>query len=90
MRDYDVPTWERTERADFWRKYKFDPDQTQEDMTLNYLKYFGSITDLEALFAFDCRRLSARIYNLRSRGFQIDTEITKGKKNYAIYRLSDK
>ena len=58
-------------------------------MALEYVQKFDSITPLEALTAFGCLRLSARIADLRADGHNITTEIHKGKKNYAIYRLED-
>lgn len=62
---------------------------THCEYVLEYLKTFGSITQLEALQAFGCMRLSGRIADLRADGYNISTEINKGKKNYAIYRLEN-
>lgn len=60
---------------------------TQTEATLEYMKRYGSITPLEALNAFGCLRLSARIAGLREDGYVIDTAIAEGKKKYAIYSL---
>lgn len=60
---------------------------TQMEATLEYMKRYGSITPLEALNAFGCWRLSARIADLREDGYVIDTAIAEGKKKYAIYSL---
>jgi len=43
-------------------------------MILAYLMTGKSITDMEALLMFDCRRLSGRIYNLRKL-HNIETEM---------------
>lgn len=81
----------RTTRARYFRQeYYADnaDDYTQCEFLLQYLQRFDSITPLEALTAFGCLRLSARIADLRNDGYSITTEIHKGKKNYAIYRLN--
>ena len=82
----------RTARAKYFRQeyYTDNADNyTQCEFLLQYLQKFDSITPLEALNAFGCFRLSARIADLRADGHVITTEIHKGKKNYAIYRLED-
>lgn len=82
----------RTARAKYFRnEYYADhaDDHTQCEFLLQYLQKFDSITPLEALTAFGCLRLSARIADLRADGYVITTEIHKGKKNYAIYRLEE-
>lgn len=79
----------RNTRARYYRKEYFDPDKTQCEMALEYLQKFESITPMEALTAFGCFRLSARMADLRADGHDITTEIHKGKKNYAIYRLEE-
>ena len=79
----------RTKRASYYRDECFDETKTQCEMALEYLQKFESITPIEALNAFGCFRLSARIADLRADGHSITTEIHKGKKNYAIYRLGD-
>ena len=79
----------RNTRARYFRQEYFDANKTQCEMALEYLQKFDSITPLEALTAFGCLRLSARIADLRDDGHDITTEIHKGKKNYAIYRLED-
>ena len=45
---------------------------------LDYMKTHGSITPLEALNAFGCMRLGARIYDLRQAGIQIRCEMEAG------------
>ncbi len=65
--------------------------QTQNEQILDYLKSGKSITPLEALEFFQCFRLSARIFDLRSDGHNIITKnITNDKKTYAQYHLLGK
>ena len=82
----------RMTRARYFRKEYYEDladDHTQCEFLLQYLERFDSITPLEALTAFGCLRLSARVADLREAGHNITTEIHKGMKNYAIYRLED-
>lgn len=69
---------------------------TQEQRILDYLKENGSITSWEAIKEFGATRLSAIIYNLRNRGYNITT-IYKSAKNrygdvvgYGVYELKEK
>lgn len=62
---------------------------------LNHLKENGSITSMEAIEHFGATRLSAIIFNLRKRGYDIET-IPTGMTdryghavNYAKYVLKD-
>jgi len=66
--------------------------QTHNDLILKYLKTHGTITAMQALDNFGCFRLSARIYELRALGHDIDTQIvrTTTGKNIAQYRLKEK
>lgn len=64
---------------------------SQNAKILKHLKKHGSITPLEALTKYGCFRLSARIYQLKSLGFSIKTEIIhnlKLNKRYAKYKYS--
>lgn len=67
---------------------------TQNEMILKYLQDYGSITPLDAIREFGCLRLSARIADLRARGYEIETEIQTSKNRYghsvgfARYRLN--
>lgn len=79
----------RDKRARYYKSEYYDPKRTQCEMALEYLQKFGSITPLEALTAFNCLRLSARVSDLKADGHGIITEIHKGKKQYAIYRLEE-
>lgn len=68
-------------------------NDSQCNMILFHLKEYGKITAKEALQLCGCMRLAARIHDLRSKGFPINTEIreyknTAGNKvRYAIYSL---
>lgn len=61
---------------------------TQTQTILEMLKR-GPVTDLEALKHANCRRLAARILDLRRDGHQIETErfTTRGGANVARYHL---
>lgn len=43
------------------------------EAVLNHLKEHGSITSLEAIENYGATRLSAIIFNLRKRGYKIET-----------------
>lgn len=63
------------------------------DLILNHMKKYGSITSKEAFELFGCTRLSARIYDLRDKGYQIATDSRTEKNRYgvsttfAVYKL---
>ena len=44
---------------------------TQNEMIINHLKEYGSITQLEALRDYGCMRLASRISDLRKTGIKI-------------------
>lgn len=62
---------------------------------LDYLRAFGTITALEAIRDEGIYRLSARIYDLRRKGYNIFTEMISVKNRYgdfteiARYRLEE-
>jgi hypothetical protein len=57
-------------------------------MVLKHLKRHGTITPVQALNLYGCFRLAARVYELRARGFVIETEKHDSPDaNWAIYRL---
>ena len=70
-------------------------ETTIESQNLRIRKYLESgrsITALDALHAFNCFRLGARIHNLKSEGMNIESEMIEimsdGKtKRIAKYRL---
>ena len=55
---------------------------TQDDMVLQYIYDFGSITTWEAFTEFGITRLSARIYNLRNAGHNIQKKFESTKNRY--------
>lgn len=55
---------------------------TQEDMVLQHLKDFGSITALDAMREYGIMRLSARILNLRKQGYKITTDYVTNKNRF--------
>ena len=61
---------------------------TQENQILNHLKQHKFITSWEAIQEYRITRLSARIYELREKGYQILTKnITENGKTFAEYSL---
>lgn len=50
---------------------------TQAQLVLEYMKEFGSITPLEAIQDLGVYRLSARIADLKKKGFSIQTKMEK-------------
>lgn len=44
---------------------------TQNEMIINHLREYGSITQLEALKEYGCMRLASRISDLRKTGIKI-------------------
>lgn len=47
---------------------------TQNERIIEYLKTFGSITQLEATQELGVLRLPSRIFDLRSKGYKITSE----------------
>ena len=61
---------------------------TQENIILDHLKEHKFITTWEAIQEYRITRLSARIYELREKGYQIITKnITENGKTFAEYSL---
>lgn len=69
--------------------------QTHETRLLEYLQKNKTITQLEATAELGNTRLSATVFNLRNKGYNIITEPTKAKNrwgentNFGTYRLVD-
>lgn len=64
-----------------------DPKKTHEECVIDYLEKYGSITPLEALIAFGCMRLGARVWSLRHKqGYNIETHRDPDG-NFAVYVL---
>ena len=68
---------------------------TQNHTILKHLIEHGQITSIEAFFDYWITRIGARIYDLRSMGIDIETNIVTKKsekgarQSYAIYSLKD-
>lgn len=68
---------------------------TQCNMILEHMKTIGAIDDNDARDLYGCRRLPARINDLRKAGNKIQTIMTKSKNrfgktvNYARYILME-
>ena len=62
---------------------------SQEKQILSHMKKHGSITALQSLKHYGCMRLAARIYDLKSKGFKVETQKwrTKSGKDVARYWL---
>ena len=67
--------------------------ESQNRRILEHLQAGKSITPLEAIPLFGCYRLSARIKDLRKKGFEIETDMVSHvnsngeKKRYARYYM---
>lgn len=55
---------------------------TQEQIILNHLKTFGSITSIEAIYNYGITRLSARIFELRKKGVAVKTTYVTVKNRF--------
>lgn len=58
---------------------------SQSDMVKRHLNKRGSITSWEAIKLYGCTRLSAKIYDLRNEGYQIETEHVTKKNRYGYH-----
>lgn len=72
-----------------------DRKVTQTDRVYQYMKDFGSITQLDAIKDLGVMRLASRISDLRNMGIAITREMETSKNRYgenttyARYRLED-
>lgn len=55
---------------------------TQNERVLDYIKTFGSITQIEALRDLGCMRLASRISDLKKQGYPITSKIESVKNRY--------
>lgn len=55
---------------------------TQCDKVLEYMKRFGSITQIQALSDIGCMRLASRISDLRQQGYPIGRRMKTSKNRY--------
>lgn len=60
---------------------KIDHKPSQNERILQYMKEFGSITQLEALRDIGCMRLASRVSDLKRLGYPIisETEVVKNR-----------
>jgi hypothetical protein len=74
---------------------KSDLGKSQTEDILRFMDEHGSITSMDAIKEFGATRLSAIIFNLRERGYDIETHMEVGKNRYghtveyARYVLND-
>ena len=62
--------------------------ETQRKLILEHMERYDDITPLEALEMYGCLRLSARIWELRKKGYIIETDaVRRNGKCYAKYIL---
>ena len=62
--------------------------ESQLSQILNHLQDGRSLTPVQALIAYGCFRLAARVQNLRDKGHNIETKmIEKDGKYFARYRM---
>ena len=59
--------------------------KSQKEMILEHLKKYKSISDLEAYQEYGCRRLAARISEIRSENYNIRTVNTTKANRYGKY-----
>lgn len=55
---------------------------SQCNLVLDYMRQFGSITQLEAIRDIGCMRLASRINDLRERGYAIGRRMKTSKNRY--------
>ncbi|MBO8461791.1 MAG: helix-turn-helix domain-containing protein [Firmicutes bacterium] len=56
--------------------------KTQAERVLEYIKKFGSITTLDAFKDLGVTRLSARIFELRNQGYNLETNYESRKNRF--------
>ena len=68
---------------------------TQEQMVIDYMTEYGSITTLDAFKDLGITRLSAKIFNLKKAGYEIQKTAETGKNRwgkpiyYARYSIKE-
>ena len=55
---------------------------TQDERVLRHLRDYGSITSWEAITEYGITRISARIFTLRQKGYNIESETINAKNRY--------
>lgn len=61
---------------------KSELGKSQTEDILKYMREEGSITSMDAIREFGATRLSAIIFSLRERGYDIETQMEVGKNRY--------
>ena len=61
--------------------------KTQEESILRWLDEGQELTPMQALNSFGCFRLASRIWNLRKKGYPIESRRENG---YAVYYMGGK
>lgn len=56
--------------------------KSQTEDVIKFMKEHGSITSMDAIKNFGATRLSAIIFSLRKRGYDIDTRMEVGNNRY--------
>lgn len=64
---------------------------TQEDIVLNHLRRYGTITSLDAFEKYRITRLAVSIHSLRKKGYTIDTYnvLSSNGRRYGLYELKE-
>lgn len=55
---------------------------TQNQMIINYINEFGSISTMEAFMELGVTRLASRIHDLRCEGYEFKREIIRGRNRF--------
>ena len=55
---------------------------TQNQMIINYINEFGSISTMEAFMELGVTRLASRIHDLRCEGYEFEREIIRGRNRF--------
>lgn len=64
------------------------PRRSQTEMVLNHLKTKGTLSEDQARAIYGIRRLGARIYELKQKGYAVNsTLISKGSQHHAVYSI---
>lgn len=58
--------------------------QSQCEMMLNHMREHGSITSREAMYDYGIGRASGRVFDLRKRGYDVETTMETGLNRYGI------
>lgn len=58
--------------------------QSQCDMMLNHMREHGSITSREAMYDYGIGRASGRVFDLRKRGYDVETTMETRLNRYGV------